>query len=130
LPSDQKLPSSELLSALHGWFSNYYDRSQASANQKVWKFMDETALIALGILMEESAREILGETGDLALTEAMDESEDSEEDRAAVSGDEKSITQKSEKGKLKMESEASAASDFESDSVWSASASQDGSDES
>ncbi|KAF2647478.1 hypothetical protein K491DRAFT_558878, partial [Lophiostoma macrostomum CBS 122681] len=76
LPPDQKLPSSDLLSALHGWFSNYYDRSQVSANQKVWNFMDETALIALGILMEESARELLGETGDLAFTEGVDEDED------------------------------------------------------
>lgn len=32
--------------------------------------MDETALIALGILMEEMAKETLGETGDLALVEA------------------------------------------------------------
>jgi len=31
--------------------------------------MDESALIAFGILIEESAREILGQTGDLVFTE-------------------------------------------------------------
>lgn len=35
--------------------------------------MDETALIAFGILMEEMARKLLGETGDLAFTEAATE---------------------------------------------------------
>tara|TARA_R110002003_G_scaffold97_36_gene8008 strand:+ start:3384 stop:3647 length:264 start_codon:yes stop_codon:yes gene_type:complete len=43
--------------------------------------MDETALIAFGILLEETAREELGETGDLAFTEAADE----EEERAPAS---------------------------------------------
>ena len=37
--------------------------------------MDETALIALGILMEETAREVLGETGDLAFIEEATERE-------------------------------------------------------
>jgi hypothetical protein len=31
--------------------------------------MDETALLALGILMEEVCRETLGETGDMVFTE-------------------------------------------------------------
>lgn len=35
--------------------------------------MDETALIALGILMEETAREVLGETGDLVFLEGDEE---------------------------------------------------------
>jgi hypothetical protein len=38
--------------------------------------MDETALIALGILMEETAREVLGETGDLAFLEGDEEGEE------------------------------------------------------
>jgi hypothetical protein len=38
--------------------------------------MDETALIALSILMEETARGVLGETGDLAFTEAAEEDEE------------------------------------------------------
>lgn len=31
--------------------------------------MDETALLALGILLEETAEQLLGKSGDLALTE-------------------------------------------------------------
>jgi hypothetical protein len=31
--------------------------------------MDETALLALGILMEEATRDVLGQTGDLVFTE-------------------------------------------------------------
>ena len=38
--------------------------------------MDETALIALGILMEETAREVLGETGDFAFVEAANDDEE------------------------------------------------------
>jgi hypothetical protein len=38
--------------------------------------MDETALIAFGMLLEETAREKLGKTGDLAFTEAADEEEE------------------------------------------------------
>lgn len=38
--------------------------------------MDETALIALSILMEETARGVLGETGDLAFTEAATKDEE------------------------------------------------------
>jgi hypothetical protein len=44
--------------------------------EKAWKCMDETALIAFGILLEETVREVLGETGDLAFTEAADEQEE------------------------------------------------------
>lgn len=46
--------------------------------------MDETALIALGILVEETAREILGETGDLVFTEAADEEENAEEEKGST----------------------------------------------
>lgn len=45
--------------------------------------MDETALIAMGILMEETAREVLGETGDFAFVEAAND----EEEQALESGD-------------------------------------------
>lgn len=34
--------------------------------------MDETALLAMGILVEEAVRESLGETGDLTFTEEED----------------------------------------------------------
>ncbi|KAF2474820.1 uncharacterized protein BDR25DRAFT_215356 [Lindgomyces ingoldianus] len=79
LPPDQKLPSSDLLSALHAYISNFYARSDERVNQKAWKSMDETALIALGILVEENMREILGETGHLAFLEGADSEEDGDE---------------------------------------------------
>lgn len=44
--------------------------------------MDETALIAMGILLEEAAKESLGETGDMALVEGEEI-----ENRGAVSND-------------------------------------------
>lgn len=73
LPKDQKLPSGDLLSALHAYITKYYARNEENGNQKVWKCMDETALIALGILMEETAREILGDSGDLVFLEGDEE---------------------------------------------------------
>jgi hypothetical protein len=48
--------------------------------------MDESALIALGILVEETAREILGETGDLVFTEAADDEEDVGEEKKTATG--------------------------------------------
>lgn len=75
LPLDLELPGSDLLQALHAYISEFYGRSEEMVNQKVWRSMDETALIALGILLEESAREVLGETGDLAFVEGATEGE-------------------------------------------------------
>lgn len=85
LPKDQKLPDGELLSALHVYISKLYSRTQEPGGQKAWKCMDETALIALGILLEESTKGILGETGDFALVEgARSEEEDPIEDEESV----------------------------------------------
>ncbi|KAF1953879.1 hypothetical protein CC80DRAFT_449747 [Byssothecium circinans] len=76
LPDDQKLPDGDLLSALHSYVSKLYAWKQQPGQRRVWKCMDETALIALGILMEEMAKETLGETGDLALLEAANSEEE------------------------------------------------------
>jgi hypothetical protein len=91
LPSGQQLPSGDLLSALHAYGSKLFARTAESGMEKTWKCMDETALIAFGILMEEAAREKLGNTGDLAFTEAddADESEDLLDDDADAEGDAK-----------------------------------------
>ncbi|KAF1845844.1 uncharacterized protein K460DRAFT_284043 [Cucurbitaria berberidis CBS 394.84] len=83
LPADQQLPSGDLLTALHAYISKLYSRTGEPGTQKAWRCMDETALIAFGILMEETAREVLGETGDLAFTEAAEE----EEEGPALAGD-------------------------------------------
>lgn len=49
--------------------------------------MDETALIAFGILMEETARELLGETGDFAFVEAAIEEEETVLDQDEIDVD-------------------------------------------
>ncbi|KAM3075197.1 hypothetical protein ACMFMG_007352 [Clarireedia jacksonii] len=63
------LPESDLLKALHSYTSDFYARATADGGAIDWRSMDETALIGLGILLEEASREILGETGDLTFTE-------------------------------------------------------------
>lgn len=63
------LPASDLLKALHCYTSDYYSRATADGGYADWKSLDETALISLGILMEEASRASLGQTGDLAFTE-------------------------------------------------------------
>jgi hypothetical protein len=76
LPEEQQLPTGDLLSALHTYIAKLYSRTEGLEMEKVWKCMDETALIAFGILLEETVSEELGETGDLAFTEAVDEKEE------------------------------------------------------
>jgi len=63
------LPESDLLKALHCYTSDFYSRASAERGAGDWKSLDETALIALGILMEEASRDVLGQTGDLVFTE-------------------------------------------------------------
>ncbi|KAI9640094.1 hypothetical protein NHQ30_011496 [Ciborinia camelliae] len=67
--SPKELPDSDLLKSLHTYASDFYSRATAEGGSTDWRSMDETALIGLGILMEEASREILGETGDLTFTE-------------------------------------------------------------
>lgn len=68
-PKMIELPDSDLLKSLHTYASDFYARATPEGGESDWRSMDETALIGLGILMEEAAREILGETGDLTFTE-------------------------------------------------------------
>jgi hypothetical protein len=75
LPPDA-LPSSDLLKAIHAYVSDYYGSGHLGETSFDFESMDETALIAFGILLEETAASILGETGDLAFTEALPEEEE------------------------------------------------------
>lgn len=63
------LPDSDLLKAFHCYASDFYSRSVIEEDSTDWHSMDETALLAFGILLEETGREILGDTGDLVFTE-------------------------------------------------------------
>jgi hypothetical protein len=66
----QTLPDSDLLKALHCYTSDFYSRTSADGGGGDWRSLDETALLAAGILMEEVCRETLGETGDMVFTES------------------------------------------------------------
>ena len=50
----QRLPDPELLKALHAYCSDFYARNGGGES---FESLDETALLALGILMEEAADE-------------------------------------------------------------------------
>ncbi|BCR96937.1 uncharacterized protein AKAW2_30256S [Aspergillus luchuensis] len=69
LPPSCPLPSSELLEAIHAYSADYYDHATIDGGRDDYQSMDETALLAMGILMEEMAKESLGETGDMVLVE-------------------------------------------------------------
>lgn len=69
LPVDQPLPDSDLLKAIHAYTSDLYANATSDRGQSSWRSMDETALIALGFLLEETANEALEETGDMVFVE-------------------------------------------------------------
>lgn len=85
------LPDSDLVKAMHGYASNFYDAlgqrhdryggmmMTTTTSRVDEKSMDETALLAFGILLEEAARDSLGKNGDVVFTEGV-EDEDEEED--------------------------------------------------
>ncbi|KAF7514014.1 hypothetical protein GJ744_006628 [Endocarpon pusillum] len=69
LKPEQKLPDSELLKASHLYASDFYGINSEDGGKRDFKSLDETALIALGILLEEAAVQLLGKTGDMVLVE-------------------------------------------------------------
>jgi hypothetical protein len=73
--SDARLPESDLLEAIHSYSSHFYANAVDNRGSNDFASMDETALIAMGILLEELANHSLGETGDLVLVERDDEDE-------------------------------------------------------
>ena len=54
----QRLPDSDLLKALHAYASDFYARASEGRGEHDWESLDETALLALGILIEEAAAQI------------------------------------------------------------------------
>lgn len=68
--SSGKLPDSETLKAVHAYASDFYFSTTGKEKCKIdTRSLDETALIAVGILLEEAVREALGENGDMAFVE-------------------------------------------------------------
>ena len=64
-----RLPESDLLKAIHSYTSDFYSLVTRDRGKYDFKSLDESALIAMGILMEEATREALGENGDMVLVE-------------------------------------------------------------
>jgi len=75
LEPHQRLPDSDLLKTIHAYTSDFYANATIDGGKSDFKSLDETALLAMGILLEEAAAEALGKTGDLALVEAAVEDE-------------------------------------------------------
>ena len=69
LEGDQVLPDTDLLKAVHTYASDFYHKALGTQGEVSFGSMDETALLAMGILLEEAAEHILGETGDLVFVE-------------------------------------------------------------
>lgn len=69
-----QLPESDLLKVLHTFTADYYDQNTQDRGQSDAKSLDASALLALGILLEESAAAVLGMTGDMAFVEGQAES--------------------------------------------------------
>ena len=72
MTSEQRLPDSDLLKAIHAYTSDFYGRATANGGLLDFESLDETALLGLGILLEEMAEHVLGDTGDLAFVEGED----------------------------------------------------------
>ncbi|KAM7199511.1 hypothetical protein V8F20_005695 [Naviculisporaceae sp. PSN 640] len=75
------LPDSDLLKSIHGHACQFYEGLGRNEDQPAGetlarmlgeKSMDETALLAFGILLEEAGRARLGETGDLELEQFLE----------------------------------------------------------
>ncbi|KAF5651003.1 hypothetical protein F52700_238 [Fusarium sp. NRRL 52700] len=68
------LPDSDLLKAIHAYTSAFYsvrngEWQPPEGRNITERSMDETALLAFGILLEEAGKEVLGRRGDLVFTE-------------------------------------------------------------
>ncbi|KAH8671278.1 hypothetical protein BX600DRAFT_243856 [Xylariales sp. PMI_506] len=70
-----ELPDSDMLKAIHSYASQFYASltvvDEHNSKNVSERSMDETALLAFGILLEEAGREALGKKGDLVFTEGV-----------------------------------------------------------
>ncbi|MCJ1412912.1 hypothetical protein MMC19_007012 [Ptychographa xylographoides] len=78
LTTDQALPGSDLLKAVHVYASEFYTRAMVDEGLGDMRSMDETALLAMGILLEEAVKHSLGENGHLVFVEGEPDEVDNE----------------------------------------------------
>lgn len=64
-----RLPQSDLLKAIHQYSSDFFAKTTLDQGRNDFRSLDETALVALGILLEEATGEVLGQNGDMVLVE-------------------------------------------------------------
>ncbi|KIX00323.1 uncharacterized protein Z518_10462 [Rhinocladiella mackenziei CBS 650.93] len=69
LSGNDRLPESEMVKAIHSYASDFYSSATVDKGMYDFRSLDETALLAMGILLEEAVKEALGEGGDMALVE-------------------------------------------------------------
>ena len=65
------VPDTDLLEAIHGYISDFYGVEGRDTGTD-WGSLDETALLAMGVLVEEQVRQVLGSEGDMVFTEEED----------------------------------------------------------
>lgn len=63
------LPGSELLKVVHRYAAAFYAATTPDRGRTDWRSLDETALLAVGMLLEERCRNILGNEGWRTFTE-------------------------------------------------------------
>lgn len=69
LGPSQRLPSSDLLKDLHAYVADFYEARSEPGRYFDFRSFDETALMAIAILLEEACKECLGEDGDMVFSE-------------------------------------------------------------
>lgn len=69
---DVPLPESDILEAVQSYAGNFYANTGDNRRTEPFSSMNGTALIAMGVLLEELGNELLGETGDMVLVERED----------------------------------------------------------
>lgn len=84
LGPNEKLPDSELLKAVHTFAADYYSRTAQDGGRSDSRTMDGTALLALGILLEEAVTQVLGKKGDMVFVEGEPTEAVSEEDQQTL----------------------------------------------
>ncbi|KAI5370389.1 Putative RNA polymerase I-specific transcription initiation factor Rrn10 [Septoria linicola] len=72
LAPGNRLPDSDLLKTIHAYASDFYGSVLQHDAHDDFRSLDETALLALGILLEEAAAHSLKDTGDLAFVEGAE----------------------------------------------------------
>lgn len=109
------LPDSDTLKAVHGYVSHFYEAlgqrhdgpGRGRTTNVDERSMDESALLAFGILLEEAARESLGKNGDLVFTEGVDDDEGNAEGSAGQGRGRESVASRGSQASVGFEGEQS-----------------------